>query len=107
MISGLQPLTESMFYTLMALYNKDTFGTEIADFVDMITNGRVQLGPGTLYTIISKFVTEDLIVEVAVEGRKRTYRITNKGRSLFRSEVERLKSMIDQADRVIGGFYDE
>ena len=96
-----------MFYTLMALYDHDTFGTEIAEFVLDITGGRIQLGPGTLYTIISKFVNEELIVEISVEGRKRTYSITNKGRLLFESELERLKSMVREAESIIGGTKDE
>lgn len=96
-----------MFYTLMALYDHDTFGTEIAEFALNITGGRIQLGPGTLYTIISKFVNEELIVEISVDGRKRTYSITDKGRLLFESELERLKSMVSEAESIIGGTKDE
>ena len=44
------------------------------------------MGPTTLYTILGKFEAEQYIQETAVEGRKRTYAITEKaGRPTPRS----------------------
>ena len=40
------------------------------------TRDRVRLGPGTLYTILAKFEEEGFLQETAVEGRKRTYQLT-------------------------------
>ena len=54
-------------------------GTEITEFVDRKTRGRVNLGPGTLYTLLARFLDEGLIRETQVDGRRRTYRITPKG----------------------------
>ena len=68
-------------------------------FVDNATAGRVPLGPGTLYTILAKFQEEELIRETAVEGRKRTYAITDRGRALFRQELSRLKLCVADGDR--------
>lgn len=76
----LETLTESMFYVLMALLRQARCGTEIADFVAARTKSRVRLGPGTLYTILAKFEEVGLIRETAVEGRKRTYVLTDEGR---------------------------
>ena len=45
-----QTLTEQMFYILLCL-RQERCGTEIVEFVDNTTAGRVPLGPGTLYTI--------------------------------------------------------
>ncbi len=90
-------LTESMFYVLMAFLHRELCGTEIAAFVAEKTAQRIQLGPGTLYTILSRFEAEELIVEIAVEGRKRTYRITPKGKELFFSELKRLQSCVADA----------
>lgn len=97
------PLTESMYYVLMALYKKDTFGTEITAYISRITNNRIMMGPGTLYTIISKFETDDLIEEVAVEGRKRTYAITKKGRRIFKLELARLQELVTTGMQIIEG----
>ena len=65
----LRVLTESMFYVLLSLLRQERCGTEIVEFVDNTTAGRVPLGPGTLYTILGKFVEERLIEDSAVEGR--------------------------------------
>ena len=91
------PLTEAMFYTLMVLSRRDVCGTEISAAVAEQTGGRVRLGPGTLYTILGKFLEEALIVETEVEGRRRTYRITDAGRSAYAAEINRLKQCISDA----------
>ena len=95
----LKVLTESMFYVLLSLLRQERCGTEIVQFVDDTTAGRVSLGPGTLYTILGKFVEERLIEETAVEGRKRTYRITERGRALYRQELSRLKLCVADGER--------
>ena len=65
------PLTEPMFYVLMSFLRRDMCGTEITEFVEQKTRGRVRLGPGTLYTLLAKFQDEGLIEETMVDGRKR------------------------------------
>ena len=88
----LKVLTESMFYVLLSLLRQDRY-------VDDATAGRVPLGPGTLYTILAKFQEEGLIREAAVEGRKRTYAITDRGRALFRQELSRLRLCVADGER--------
>ena len=56
-------LTESMFYVLMSFLRGQMCGIEITEFVERKTNGRVRLGPGTLYTLLGKFQEEGLIRE--------------------------------------------
>ena len=90
-------LTESTFYVLMALYEKDTFGTAIVDYIKRVTNDRVPMGPGTLYTILAKFEKDKFIKEVAIEGRKRTYSITPLGRKVYEQEIDRLQKLIIDA----------
>ncbi len=90
-------LTEPMFYVLMAFLHGEMCGTEITEFVQARTNGRVTLGPGTLYTLLGKFQEEKLIQETAVSGRKRTYRITEKGRTAYREELARLHACLNDA----------
>ena len=86
------PLTEPMYYVLMSFLRRDMCGTEITEFVDRKTRGRVNLGPGTLYTLLARFLDEGLIKETQVDGRKRTYRITPKGRAAFQEELDRLRA---------------
>ena len=88
------PLTEPMYYVLMAFLKRDMCGIDITDFVERRTRGRVRLGPGTLYTLLAKFLDEGFIVETEVDGRKRTYRITDKGRAAYFEELERLRACV-------------
>lgn len=90
-------LTESMFYVLMALNEEPMCGIDIADFIDRKTSKRLQIGPATLYTILGKFEKEKYIREIEVEGRKRTYCITEKGIYAYREEVKRLLHCVEDA----------
>ena len=87
-------LTESMFYVLMSFLHRDMCGIDITDFVERKTGGRLRLGPGTLYTLLGKFQEGGLIEETEVDGRKRTYRITQKGREAYLEELERLRACV-------------
>ena len=89
---SLELMTESMLYTLMAVQTGPRCGTEISAYVEALTRGRVQLGPGTLYTILNKFLEVGYLREVAVEGRKRTYALTEAGREAYALELERLRT---------------
>lgn len=93
----LEILSESMFYVILALLKEPRCGTEIADFVSNVTKGRIMIGPGTLYTILNKFVEEDVIEEIALEGRKRTYALKDRGFKLYLQEKTRLYQMLDDA----------
>ena len=92
------PLTEPMFYVLMAFLHGEMCGIDVAAFVEKKTRGRVRLGPGTLYTLLNKFQDEELIEETEVEGRKRTYRLTSKGREAYEEELERLRCCLWDAE---------
>ena len=91
-------LTESMFYVLMALYKEPMCGIDAAAFIEEKTKGRLRIGPATLYTVLAKFEKEKYIQEVLVEGRKRTYKITDKGRRAYEEELARLKQCVLDAE---------
>lgn len=95
---ALDGLTESMFYVLMALIREPMCGIDIAAFIEQKTAGRLLIGPATLYTILGKFETQRYIQEVAVDGRKRTYRITEKGREAYQTEWDRLRRCLADAE---------
>ena len=96
------PLTEPMFYVLMAFLHGEMCGIDVAAFVEKKTRGRVKLGPGPLYTLLNKFQDETLIEEIEVEGRKRTYRLTAKGREAYAEELERLRACLRDAEEEEG-----
>lgn len=95
----LDPITESMFYVLLCLHNKNMYGTEIAEIVRKITDDRVRLGPGTLYSILSTFEAEDVIRKFSQEGRRITYQITEKGEHLYQGELQRMRKCLWDAQR--------
>ncbi|MPW24514.1 PadR family transcriptional regulator [Alkalibaculum sp. M08DMB] len=87
-----QNLTEPMYYILLAL-TRECCGVDIMDMVSQISHGRVKVGPGTLYTLLAKFELAKIIKQTKVEGRKRSYIITEKGMELLRDEYERLLTL--------------
>ncbi|WP_315112116.1 helix-turn-helix transcriptional regulator [Clostridium intestinale] len=90
----LQTLTEPMYYILMALL-KERCGVDIMEAVLEISNGRVKVGPGTLYALLGKFEKENIIMETEVQGRKRSYIITDKGKQILVEEYKRLVTMVN------------
>ncbi len=99
--SSMEVLTETMFYVLMAFQKGEMCGIEIAEYLERLTEQRIQIGPATLYTILAKFEKEKIICEVRVEGRKRTYQITEKGIQAYEAEVRRLQKCLEDARKAI------
>ena len=85
-----QTLTEQMFYILLCL-QRECCGVDIMDQVKRMTEGRVTIGPGTLYNLLESFQQEGFIQETRVEGRKKSYQITVRGRLRLEEEVQRLR----------------
>ncbi|MEI3524049.1 MAG: hypothetical protein V8Q36_08015 [Anaerotignum sp.] len=49
-----QTLTEQMFYILLCL-QEECYGMDIMEKVAAMTEGRVTIGPGTLYNLLEQF----------------------------------------------------
>lgn len=92
-------LTEPMFYLLMALRVRDMCGIEISNFISEKSVGRVEVGPGTLYALLSEFEAENIIKYVGIEGKRKIYSITDMGRAMYIEEYKRLKRCIFDAER--------
>lgn len=97
---SMQVLTDSMFYILMALSKGEMCGQDIADCIAALTESRIQIGPATLYTILSKFLKEGIIEETPAGGRKRNYLLTEYGKQVYRQEKERLLLCLEDAERM-------
>ena len=95
---GKTPLTEAMFYVLMAFRRGELCGTEIAAAVERRTEGRVRLGPGTLYGILTRMHTEGYIRLESAEGRRKVYAITEAGTQALLEEYRRLKTMVQDGN---------
>ena len=97
-----QTLTEQMFYILLCL-RKECCGMDIMAEVSEITGGRVNVGPGTLYNLLEQFAQAGMIRETKVEGRKKSYILTQKGAVTLREEFERLRKQAADYVRLVNG----
>jgi DNA-binding PadR family transcriptional regulator len=97
----LNPLPSAAFQILLALAGEDLHGYGIMRQVQAQSEGRIRLGPGTLYSSIRTLLGARLIAEVGSgddtklgDERRRYYRLTAAGRKLARSEAERLAELL-------------
>ncbi|QHQ59758.1 PadR family transcriptional regulator [Anaerocolumna sedimenticola] len=99
------PLTEAIYYILIAVKSPN-HGYGIIQNVSDMTNGRLILGPGTLYGAINTLLDKGwirLYREEKDSRRKKEYVITEAGRSIFKEEVARLKELIENS-KLMEGF---
>ena len=92
-------LTEQMFYVLLCLKD-ECYGMDILDKVPAMTNKRVNVGSGTLYNLLEQFLEAKMIEETKVEGRRRSYILTDKGRERLEAEYRRICAQADDYRRL-------
>lgn len=97
----LQNLTEPMYYVLLSLL-KPLHGYGIMKNVDKITCGRVKVGAGTLYSLLSRFEKEEIVSKISTQESKKTYILTDKGREILRQEYIRLKQLVNDGEMLLG-----
>ena len=100
----LLPLSPAVFHVLLALADAERHGYGIIKEVEARTEGRVRLGPGTLYGSIKRMLEEGLIEESDErpdseldDERRRYYRLTVFGRRVASAEAERLEGLVASA----------
>lgn len=99
-------LTQPMYYILLSLKEK-RHGYEIMQYIEWLTQERVKVGPGTLYSLLSRFEEDGYIEMVSDDNNKKTYLITPTGEKVLDEEIERLKDLLKDARFVKGGSEDE
>jgi len=104
------PLTPTVFHVLVALAKGPRHGYAIAREVDDLSDGRIVMGPGTLYGSLQRMQQAGLIEESDNPGedglhaeRRRYYRMTPLGSAALRSESERLLRAASVARERLGG----
>jgi DNA-binding PadR family transcriptional regulator len=104
----LLPLPSTAFHILLALADDDRHGYAIMQEVAARTDGRVELGAGTLYRSIQRMLEQGLIAEVRQrparehdDERRRYYRLTAFGRRVAEAEMDRLTGLVKIA-RAVG-----
>ena len=100
MESKTQPLTEALFYILLAV-RKPVHGYGIIQEAAELTGGRVNLGPGTLYGAINSLLDKGWIRLYSAEaGSRRKKVITPEGRAVFAAELERLRELVANGEKM-------
>ena len=94
-------LTEQMFYVLLCL-KEECYGMDILDQVPAMTGKRVSVGSGTLYNLLEQFLEAGMIRETKVEGRKRSYILTEKGKEMLDKEYARIQAQAQDYRRIFG-----
>lgn len=94
----LKNLTEPMYYILLALTTAN-HGYGIMQQVEELTEGRVEIGAGTMYSLLSRFEKEEIIRPVAEENRRKIYIITEKGKVLLDEETARLRRLLADQEK--------
>ncbi len=90
------PLTEALFYILLSV-RKPNHGYGIIQEVEKLTEGRVSLGPGTLYGAIQTMTAKGWIRIYSAETdsrKKKEYIITDLGKTVFAEEIKRLSELL-------------
>lgn len=89
----LDTLTEPMYYVLLAL-TQERHGYGVMQYVEQLTGGRVRIGAGTLYALLSRFEAEGLIQATREEEKRKYYRLTGPGAQMLEEEFDRLRCRV-------------
>lgn len=94
------PMTETTYYTLLAVTEK-RHGYAIMQFVNELTEGRIQLGTGTLYTMVGMLNADGVISIPSGGDGKKSYLITELGRELLEIETKRLEEQLTDGKSIL------
>ena len=100
-LSNSGALTESIYYILLRLHKKAHGYALMKDIMEM-TNGRVNLGAGTLYGALDTLQKKGWIRQTDEQSmdRKIEYIITDEGRKYFEKEISRLDELLSNARKL-------
>jgi DNA-binding PadR family transcriptional regulator len=95
------PLTPAVFHVLLSLADGERHGYAIMQSVAETTEGRISMGPGTLYGTIKRLLESRLIEESNSrpdpeldDERRRYYRLSGLGREVVCAESKRYAALL-------------
>ena len=103
-----QALTEAVYYILLSLL-QPMHGYGIMQNVEKWSGGRMRLATGTLYGAMNTLMEKGWIRALPEkrDSRKKEYVITDLGRAALEGELVRLKELVENGNRILGGGSDE
>ena len=100
------PLTPAVLHILLALSTEERHGYGIMKEVKSDSEGKVKMGPGTLYGSLGRMMEADLIresdkkVDPELDDERRVYyRITALGQAALAAELERYREVVAVAKK--------
>lgn len=97
-------LTPAVFHILLALADGERHGYAIMQEVAQGTEGRIRMGPGTLYGAVKRMLSDKLIEEsderpdeALDDERRRYYRLTDFGAKVASAELRRRSNLVKSA----------
>ncbi len=103
-VEALLPLTPAAFQILLALIEGELHGYAIMQEITQRTDGKVKLGPGTLYRSIRRLLADGLIEESDErpepeldDERRHYYHLTSLGLRVAEAEAQRLVALVRMA----------
>jgi DNA-binding PadR family transcriptional regulator len=109
--SDLLPLPVAQLHILLALADGEKHGYAIMSEVEVVTEGSVTMGPGTLYGTVKRMLNAGLVEETDErpdpeldDERRRYYRLTGLGERVLDAEVARMEQLARTATarRIVG-----
>lgn len=98
------PLTPAVFYILLALSNGERHGYGIMKQVEADSQGKVTMGPGTLYGSLKRMLDAGLVresdkrIDPEMDDERRIYyQITGLGAEALAAELERYQRIVTLA----------
>jgi DNA-binding PadR family transcriptional regulator len=95
------PLTPAVLHILLALSTKERHGYGIMKQVEVDSNGKMNMGPGTLYGSLKRMIEAGLISESDKktdpemdDERRIYYKITGPGEKVLAAELERYREVV-------------
>ena len=96
-----QPLTPAVLHILLALSTEERHGYGIMKQVEREAQGKVKMGPGTLYGSLGRMMAAGLIresdpkVDPAMDDERRIYyTLTGLGRTTLEAELDRYRDVV-------------
>jgi len=98
------PLSPLVLHVMLALADGDKHGYAIIKEVRRRTDGDVEIGASSLYSVLRRLLADGLVIETDErpdpaldDERRRYYRLTKFGLDVTVADLRRLESMIQQA----------
>lgn len=100
------PLSPAALQILAALATEDLHGYGIIQAVSAQSQGRIRIGPGTLYDNLKRFMEQGWVRDLrpVSDNEKRLYRLTAAGKAALSCEISRLDHLVRQTKRYLQGM---